>query len=56
MEKLFRKYWRKSLFQLVNEGLSAKLKRMPEDARMKLKDSLTRIINESSGGLICIIL
>ena len=46
----------KSLFQLVNEGLSAKLKRMPEDARMKLKDSLTRIINESSGGLICIIL
>ena len=36
--------------------LSAKLKRMPEDARMKLKDSLTRIINESSGGLICIIL
>ena len=46
----------KSLFELVNEGLSAKLKRMPEDARMKLKDSLTRIINESSGGLICIIL
>ena len=46
----------KSLFELVNEGLSAKLKRMPEDARMKLKNSLTRIINESSGGLICIIL
>lgn len=46
----------KSLFELVNEGLSSKLKRMPEDARLKLKDTLTRIINESSGGLICIIL
>lgn len=46
----------KSLFELVNEGLSAKLKRMPEDARMKFRNSLTRIINESTGGLICIIL
>ncbi len=46
----------KSLFELVNEGLNTKLKRMPEDARYKLKDTLTRIINEGSGGLICIIL
>ena len=46
----------KSLFELVNEGLSAKLKRMPEDARVKFRNSLTRIINESTGGLICIIL
>ena len=46
----------KSLFDLVNEGLSAKLTRMPEDACIKLKDTLTRILNESSGGLICIIL
>ena len=46
----------KSLFELVNEGLGAKLKRMPEEARLKFKDTLTRIINESSGGLICIIL
>lgn len=46
----------KSLFELVSEGLNAKLKRMPEDARIKFKDSLTRIINEASGGLICIIL
>ena len=46
----------KSLYDLVTEGLSAKLKKMPEDARMKLKQTLTRIINENSGGLICIIL
>ena len=46
----------KSLFELVNEGLNAKLTRMPDDARAKLRETLQRIINEGSGGLICIIL
>ncbi|MEA4934392.1 MAG: stage IV sporulation protein A [Lawsonibacter sp.] len=46
----------KSLHELVNEDLNAKLKRMPEDARLKLRETLQRIINEGSGGLICIIL
>lgn len=46
----------KSLFELVNEGLGTKLSRMPEDARMKLRNTIARIINEGSGGLICIIL
>lgn len=46
----------KSLFELVNEGLNTKLAKMPEDARMKLRDTVQRIINEGSGGLICIIL
>ena len=46
----------KSLHDLVSEGLSTKLKRMPEDARDKLRETLQRIINEGSGGLICIIL
>lgn len=46
----------KSLYELINEGLTAKLKKMPDEARMKLKDTLGRIINEGSGGLICIIL
>ena len=46
----------KSLHELVNEGLSGKVKRMPEDARQKLQETLQRIINEGSGGLICIIL
>lgn len=46
----------KSLFELVSEGLNTKLSRMPQDARMKLRDTLSRIINEGSGGLICIIL
>ena len=46
----------KSLFELVNEGLTTKLKRMPEDARYKIKDALTKIINEGANGLICLLL
>lgn len=46
----------KSLNDLVTEGLNNKLKRMPEDARDKVRETLQRIINEGSGGLICIIL
>lgn len=46
----------KSLHELVTEGLSNKLSRMPEDAQFKIQETLQRIINEGSGGLICIIL
>ena len=46
----------KSLHELVNEGLQNKLYRMPEDAQTKLQETLERIVNEGSGGLICIIL
>ncbi len=46
----------KSLHELVNEGLQTKLMKMPEDAQEKLQETLERIINEGSGGLICIIL
>jgi len=46
----------KSLHELVNEGLQNKLCRMPEDAQAKLQETLERIVNEGSGGLICIIL
>ncbi len=46
----------KSLYELVNEGLHTKLEHMPEESRVKLSETLERIINEGSGGLICIIL
>ena len=46
----------KSLHELVNEGLQTKLNKMPEEAQMKLQETLERIVNEGSGGLICIIL
>ncbi len=46
----------KSLHELVNEGLNNKLNRMPDEAQIKLQETLQKIINEGSGGLICIIL
>lgn len=46
----------KSLHELVNEGLHNKLYRMPDEAQMKLQETLQRIINEGGAGLICIIL
>ena len=46
----------RSLSSLVREGIQAKLTLMPENARYKLKETLERIINEGSGGLIAIIL
>ncbi|MBE6963049.1 MAG: stage IV sporulation protein A [Ruminococcaceae bacterium] len=55
------KIWQSNIFgrsfhELVSDDLQTKLKRMPDDARKKLQETLTRIINEGSGGLICIIL
>jgi stage IV sporulation protein A len=46
----------RNLNSIVREGISAKLALMPENARYKLKETLERIINEGSGGLIAIIL
>jgi len=46
----------RSLSSIVREGIQAKLALMPENARYKLKETLERIINEGSGGLIAIIL
>ena len=45
----------KSVYELVNEGLGSKLKRMPEEARFKLQTTLSRLINEDSRGLLCLI-
>jgi len=45
----------KSVYELVSDGLNTKLRQMPEEARYKLKQTLTRIINEGSTGLLCII-
>ncbi len=46
----------KSFHELIGEELNTKVQRLPDDARAKLQETLTRIINEGSGGLICIIL
>lgn len=46
----------KSLNDIAEEGLSAKLEALPENVKEKLRETLERIINEGSGGLICILL
>lgn len=46
----------KTMHELVKDGLQNKLYHIPEDAQMKFQESLQKIINEGSGGLICILL
>lgn len=46
----------KSLHELVKEGLAAKVEHLPEQSRMRMCETLEKIINEGAGGLICIIL
>jgi len=46
----------KTLSDLVNDGLNTKIHRMPEEAQLKFQETLQKIINEGSGGLICILL
>ena len=53
---LARNIFGKSLHELVTEGLHTKLNHLSDDSRLKLQETLERITNEGSGGLICIIL
>jgi stage IV sporulation protein A len=46
----------KSLYEMLEEGIYNKLENMPEESRVKLSETLERIINEGSGGLVCILL
>ena len=46
----------KSVGSMIQEGLTGKLMRTPEDVRAKFRGSLERVINEGANGLICLIL
>ena len=46
----------KSLNDIAEEGLTAKIEALPESVKDKLRDTLERLINEGGGGLICILL
>ncbi len=46
----------KSLYDIAEEGLTSKIESLPQSAKDKLQETLQRIINEGSGGLICILL
>lgn len=45
----------KSVFEMVNDGLTTKLRRIPDDVRVKFRGSLARVVNEGATGMICII-
>lgn len=46
----------KSVYAMIQEGLTAKLVRTPEDVREKFRGTLTKIVNDGATGLICLIL
>lgn len=46
----------KSVYGLIQEGLTTKLVRLPDDVRTKFRGTLTRIVNEGASGLVCLIL
>jgi stage IV sporulation protein A len=46
----------KSIEQIVEDGIQAKISQMTEECQMKLQDALQKIINDSNGGMICIII
>ena len=46
----------KSVYELIREGLNAKLVRVPEDVREKFRHILSRSVNEEASGLLCLIL
>lgn len=46
----------KSVEQIVGDGIQAKISQMTEDCQIKLQDTLQKIINDSNGGMICIII
>ena len=46
----------KSIKQLINDGISTKINKMTEDSQLKLQETMQKIINDSNGGIICIII
>ena len=56
-EKLWQSHiFGKSVYDLIQEGLSAKLVQLPEEVRGKFRGTLSKIVNEGANGLICLIL
>ncbi|MBO5509954.1 MAG: stage IV sporulation protein A, partial [Lachnospiraceae bacterium] len=46
----------KSIRQLVDDGMRAKITRINEESKSKLQDTMDKIVNDSNGGLVCIII
>ena len=46
----------KSIEQLVEDGIRTKIAQISEESKVKLQDTMQKIVNDSKGGLICIII
>lgn len=46
----------KSIAQIVEDGIQAKISRLTDESQLKLQDTMQKIINDSNGGMICIII
>ena len=46
----------KPIYDLVRDGMTSKTDNLPPDVRMKLRETLTRMVNDGCSGLICILL
>lgn len=46
----------KTIEQLVNDGITAKVAVIGEESQMKLQDTMQKIVNDSNGGMVCIII
>ena len=49
-------FFGKSLHDLVSEGMAGKASNMPKEAQTKMRKTLSKIVNEGKGGIICILL
>lgn len=49
-------FFGRSLADIIREGIQSKLYRIPENVQEKLQETVHRIVNEGTGGLICIII
>lgn len=53
--------WQTSIFgktvkQLIEDGIQGKVNRLTDESQMKLQETIQKVVNESNGGLVCIII
>lgn len=46
----------KTVKQLVEEGMESKVNRLTDESQLKLQETIQKVINDSNGGLVCIII
>ncbi|MCM1243466.1 MAG: stage IV sporulation protein A, partial [Roseburia sp.] len=46
----------KTIEQLVNDGISTKIAMINEESQVKLQETMQKIVNDSNGGMVCIII